>query len=173
MSGVRTPSFRLSRTITRTVPPRRRNARSWSSAHTCVLECHTSSRTALRECPSVSTKSRVRRYLPVCGGRTIGRPAAPPAHRDPGRLQIVAGRLPANASGGFDAPQRPAQSPQPYYLLLFVIIQDVAHGGVGACAPRCRQRLGPLRVVAGFQMSINGRFWVSTEASDRGVRAER
>ena len=32
-----------------TVPPSRRNARSWSSAQTCVLDCHTSSRTALRE----------------------------------------------------------------------------------------------------------------------------
>ena len=42
MSGVRTPSLRLSRTMTRTVPPSRRNARSCSSAHTCVLECHTS-----------------------------------------------------------------------------------------------------------------------------------
>ena len=45
MSGVRTPSFRLSRTITRTVPPRRRNARSCSSAQICALDRHVSSRT--------------------------------------------------------------------------------------------------------------------------------
>src|ERR671910_43816 len=65
MSGVRTPSLRLSRTITRTVPPSRRNARSWSSAQICALDRHTSSRTDLREQPSVRTKRRVRRYLPV------------------------------------------------------------------------------------------------------------
>jgi hypothetical protein len=46
MSGVRTPSLRLSRTMTRAVPPSRRKVRSWSSAQICVLDCHTSSRTA-------------------------------------------------------------------------------------------------------------------------------
>ena len=51
MSGVSTPSFRLSRTMTRTVPPSRRNARSWSSAQICALDRHTSSRTDLREQP--------------------------------------------------------------------------------------------------------------------------
>jgi hypothetical protein len=103
------------------------------------------------------------------------RPATPATHRDPGRLQIVAGRLSAYAGGRFDAPQRPTESPQCDDLLLSVITQDVAHGGVGACAPRCRQRLGPLRVVAGFQVSINGRFWVSTEVmrfrTAHGVRS--
>src|SRR6185436_10900313 len=34
MSGVRTLSLRLSRMVTRTVPPSLRNARSWSSAQT-------------------------------------------------------------------------------------------------------------------------------------------
>ena len=38
----------------------------------CALDRHVSSRTALRECASVKTKSRVRRYLPVSGHRTIG-----------------------------------------------------------------------------------------------------
>ena len=35
--------------------------------------------------------------------------------------------------------------------------------GVGTVVPRRRQRLNALRVVAGFQVSIDGRFWVSTE----------
>ncbi len=35
--------------------------------------------------------------------------------------------------------------------------------GVGTAVPRRRQRLNALRVVAGFQVSIDGRFWVSTE----------
>src|SRR5712691_1180041 len=76
MSGVRTPSRRLSRTMTRTLPPRRRNASSCSSAHRRVLDSKVSSRTLLRLWPSVRTNSRVRRYVPVPGCRTIGpRPA--------------------------------------------------------------------------------------------------
>jgi hypothetical protein len=35
--------------------------------------------------------------------------------------------------------------------------------GEAACALARRQRLGCLCVVAGFQVSIDGRFWVSTE----------
>jgi hypothetical protein len=35
--------------------------------------------------------------------------------------------------------------------------------GEGPSGPRRRQRLGSLSVVAGFQPSISGRFWVSTE----------
>ena len=46
------------------MPPSRRNARSCSSAQICALDRHTSSRTDLREQPSVRTKRRVRRYLP-------------------------------------------------------------------------------------------------------------
>ena len=72
MSGVSTPSPKLSRTMTLTVPPNRRNARSCSSAQICALDRHVSRRTHLREYPSVSTKRRTRRYLPVFGSRTIG-----------------------------------------------------------------------------------------------------
>src|SRR5260370_35844805 len=71
-SGVSTPSPKLSSTMTLTVPPNRRNARSWSSAQICALDRHVSSRTHLREQPSVSTKRRTRRYLPVVASRTIG-----------------------------------------------------------------------------------------------------
>jgi len=48
--------------------------------------------------------------------------------------------------------------------LLSLLIQDVAHGRDGAQGSGGRQRLGRLGVVAGFQVSIDGRFWVSTEA---------
>ena len=72
MSGVSTPSRRLSRTTQRTVPPRRRKARSCSCAHTWALERHTRSRTDFRLKPRVSTKSRVRRYLSVAESLTIG-----------------------------------------------------------------------------------------------------
>ena len=43
------------------------------------------------------------------------------------------------------------------------LIQDVAHGPAGAQGSGGRQRLGCLRVVASFQVSIDGRFSVSTE----------
>src|SRR5438067_2522950 len=36
------------------------------------LDRNTSRRTNLRLCPSVNTNSRARRYLPLCGSRTMG-----------------------------------------------------------------------------------------------------
>ena len=64
------------------------------------------------------------------GGHARGRP---PRSRTGNRrrLQIRARRLAANAGRFLDAPQRPAQSPQRQDLLLFVVLQDVAHPDVG------------------------------------------
>ena len=53
-------------------PPSRRNAFSCRSAQVCALDRNTSRRTDFRLWPSVMTNSRVRRYLPVFGSRTIG-----------------------------------------------------------------------------------------------------
>jgi hypothetical protein len=50
-------------------------------------------------------------------------------------------------------------------LLLFRVVQDVAHAGDRTCVLRPRQRPGPCQLIAGFQVSINCRFWVSTEAA--------
>ena len=47
------------------------------------------------------------------------------------------------------------------------LVEDVAHDRDGAIGSGGRQRLDRLRVVAGFQVSIDGRFWVSTEVADR------
>jgi hypothetical protein len=93
------------------------------------------------------------------------RPTATATHSHPGRLEVGAGGLPTDGGGLLDAPQRPAQSPKRQNLLLLVVAQDVAHPGAGTRFPRLRQRLGPLLLVlvAGFQVSISGRFWVSTE----------
>jgi hypothetical protein len=60
-----TPSFKLSFTITGTVPPSRRNARSWSSAQTCALDCRTSKRIDFREWPSVSKPGDVDEHAPA------------------------------------------------------------------------------------------------------------
>jgi hypothetical protein len=48
MSGLSTPSFMLSRTMTRTPPPSRRKAVSWSWHQMRELNWNVSSRTALR-----------------------------------------------------------------------------------------------------------------------------
>ncbi len=72
MSGSSTPSFRLSSTMVLVVPPSRAKASSCSSHHFCELDLKHKSQTALRLCPSVIAKSRVRRYLPVSGWRTMG-----------------------------------------------------------------------------------------------------
>ena len=88
MSGVRTPSLRLSRTTTRTVPPSRRNARSCSSAQTCALDRWTSSRTALRgvaqrqdeePCPPVLAGSGVADHRPLA---VVDLCFLPPGRRD-------------------------------------------------------------------------------------------
>ncbi len=79
------------------------------------------------------------------GGDTVLMPALPTAllaHRDPGRLQIGTCRFPTDRGGLLDTPQRSPQSPQRQNLLLFVVAQDVAHGGNGTCVPRRRQCLG-------------------------------
>src|SRR3974390_1190228 len=67
-----TPSRRLSNTTTRPAPPNRRKACSCNSAQTRALERHTNRRTDLRLLPKVITNSRARRYLPLCGSRTMG-----------------------------------------------------------------------------------------------------
>ena len=85
----------------------------------------------------------------------------------PGGLQIAARRLATDAGRLLDAPQRPAQSPQRQDLLLFVVAQDVAHAGEGTLRSPPASTSRPLLVMAGFQVSINGRFWVSTEVRNK------
>jgi len=95
--------------------------------------------------------------------RPLPRPTASATHRHAGSLQVSARRLPTDACGLFDSPQRPAQSPKRQYLLLLLVAQDVAHPGDGSRPHRLRQRPGALLVVAGFQVSISGRFRPSTK----------
>jgi hypothetical protein len=58
-------------------------------------------------------------------------------------------------------------------LLLFGVIQDVAHRRGGSLGPHARQRLGRGQLIAGFEVSINCRFWVSTEARTGGGARRR
>ncbi len=110
---------------------------------------------------------------PLRGGRCWRphlRPSAPAPHRDARRLQIRARRLSPNAGGFFDAPQRPAQVARAPVICCFLssaktLLMSARHGRRHR---RPRQRLGALAVVAGFQVSISGRIWVSTEARRSG-----
>ena len=63
-----------------------------------------------------------------------------------------------------DARQRPPQATERENFLLFVWLQDVAHGREGLHVRRRRQRLGRRQLIVGFEVSTNCRFWVSTEA---------
>jgi hypothetical protein len=78
---------------------------------------------------------------------------------------VHADRLAPNARRFLDARERPAQSPERADLLLCGVVQDVAHPGEGLHVHRLRQRLGRRQLIAGFEVSINCRFWVSAEAA--------
>lgn len=70
-------------------------------------------------------------------------PAAPTSpNRNAGRPQVRPNGLATDARGLLNAPKRPAQAAQGAYLLLFLVVQDVAHARVGTQVPRRRQRLG-------------------------------
>ena len=72
----------------------------------------------------------------------------------------AARRLPADRRRLLDPPQRPAETAQRQDLLLLLVAQDVAHPGAGTRLLHLRQRLGRLRLVAGFELLLSGRFWV-------------
>jgi len=99
--------------------------------------------------------------------RPLLRLTTPTPDRHPGGSQIAADRLATDGGRLFDVPQRPAQSPQRHYLLFLVLAQDVAHPQRWTRSPPVGVNVSVLRVVAGFQVSINGRFWVSTEGPSR------
>ena len=72
-----------------------------------------------------------------------------------------------------DATQRPPESAQGQDLFALLLAQDVGHPGAGSspvAAVNVPARSAPL---AGFQVSINGRFWVSPEVDTRSHSAYR
>src|SRR5262245_55313440 len=107
---------------------------------------------AARPCGCGTTARATRRCRRTrCGVRVDGGSTAPSVS--------ITWRF-ARTTGLLDAPQRPAKSPERHDLLLSMLVQDVAHGRDGARSSGGRQRLGRLCLVAGFQVSIDGRFWV-------------
>lgn len=100
----------------------------------------------------------------VKSGRFCRRTAAP-THGDPGGLEVRARGLPPHARLALDAPQRPAELAKRFYLLSFLIAQDVGH-----LPPADHESAGFVNVprqaeVAGFQVILSGRFWVITEVA--------
>jgi hypothetical protein len=124
------------------------------------------------DAPAVSTGScgrgRRRRRRRVGGhlfGRICRRVAPPPGgpHGEPGGLEVGPGGLAPHARRRFNAAQRPAQLPEGNDLPLLRVAQDVRHAGGGAHSPTAASTSERLLPMAGFQLSIYGRFWVSTE----------
>lgn len=103
------------------------------------------------------------------GGHRFGRicwRVAPPArrpHSQAGGAQILANRLAPDARRRFDPAQRPAQPSQRYDLLSLLVAQDVGHAGGGTIRSPAASTSWASLLMAGFQVSIYGRFWVSTE----------
>jgi len=90
---------------------------------------------------------------------TAGRPKS-----DLGGFQIGGRRLTTNAGILLDSPQRPAQPPQSDDLLFLFFVQDVTHIAKGI-GPRVGINVLDCGLsLAGFQVTINGWFWVITEA---------
>src|SRR5205807_7299419 len=85
-------------------------------------------------------------------------------HADSGRLQIGTSRFSPHPGLLLDAPQRPSQSSQGYYLLSFRFAQDVAHADRSYNTSCRNQRPRLLLSLAGFQVTLIGRFWVTPEA---------
>ena len=90
--------------------------------------------------------------------------AAPAAHRDARRPQVAADRLPADARRLLDP--RAASSPDGRAQRFAAVWCRPRRCSCreGSRRPRPRQRLGRRQLIAGFEVSINCRFWVSTEA---------
>ena len=112
-------------------------------------------------------------YRRGVGNHSVGRfwrrpaPASARAHRNSGGLKVCPNRLASDVHGSFDAPQRPFQTPQSYYLLSLFLSQEVAHidGGYG---PRVGFNVPSDGLsLAGFQVIMYGWFWVVTEAIPR------
>ena len=107
---------------------------------------------------SVDTPAVMAGFEVFLGGRPRPRTAIPAACRY--TLAVSRRTEVASSIRLSDQPSRPNQN-----LLSLVVAQDVAHPGGGSPPTRLSQRLGPSLLMAGFQMSINGRIWVSAEAA--------
>ena len=76
----------------------------------------------------------------------------------PAAAQVLADRDAMHARRAADARERPPQPTERENFLLFVWLQDVAHGREGLHVRRRRQRLGRRQLIVGFEVSTNCRL---------------
>ena len=113
---------------------------------------------------------RVGRFCRVRpGGHLIGRfcrrsssPCPRRPHSDPCRLQVRTGCLATHPGLLLDAPQRPSQSPRATACCFFLRSRRCSYRRRLQClAPESTSRA--LFSLAGFQVTLIGRFWVTAE----------
>src|SRR6185312_4241425 len=98
------------------------------------------------------------------------RPAASP-NRDARRPEVLARCLATHARLALDAPQRPAELAQCFYLLSLLVAQDVAHPRRRTTCSTTSSTSRERPSVAGFQVITSGRFSVITEGSEKNGEA--
>jgi hypothetical protein len=115
------------------------------------------------------------RFRPGCA-------TAAARHHDAHGLQIAADRFAPDAGRPFDAPQRPAQSPQRQDLVVFVVSQDVAHAvrnaaflvGVNASSRYSKWPVFSCPLIAGFGCppTVDAKMpvWLSSRCGPRAAR---
>jgi hypothetical protein len=117
-----------------------------------------------------SVRARLALTLGPGGERLFGRfwrpvpPRPRRPHRDPGRLQVGARRLPADPGRLLDAPKRPPQLPKRKYLPSFRVAQDVGHARPGTTSPAPASTSRPSASLAGYDPLTFGRFFPLSEA---------
>src|ERR1700733_14035190 len=102
---------------------------------------------------------------PIFVGRFCRRSPSPRtrrAHFDPGRFQVGSGGLPTHPGLLLDAPQGPFQPAQGYDLLFFASLKTLLIP-TKATALRRNQRPRASFPLAGFEVTLIGRFWVTPE----------
>ncbi len=92
-------------------------------------------------------------------------------HGDPRGLQVTADGLATDRERLLDAPKRPTEPTEGKNLLLRGVVQDIAHAAT-ELAFRADVNVSIATGNGRFQLSINGRFRVSTE-DFRNCRAQR
>jgi len=110
--------------------------------------------------------------FPLAGFAGGRRPHAPGGRTpDPGRFQVGSGGLPTHPGLLLDAPQGPSQPAQGYDLLFFASLKTLLIP-TKATALRRNQRPRASFPLAGFEVTLIGRFWVTPEgdACAPGIR---
>src|ERR1700677_3636056 len=95
-------------------------------------------------------------------------PAARRSQRDPGNAQIIARRFTPHSRCLLDSTQGPPKPSQRDHLFASLFAQDISHP-TKANGPR-RKLCLYLFAMAGFQVTLYGRFWVTPKVRRPNTR---